>query len=101
MPLSVWVSTGIVIAACVAFVLIGNAYRWDLAASGYGRWTRAVGVIALLGLAASAAWELLDRPALAAVVMAGGALLSAGFVTVHRRLTARVQAALAATADRS
>lgn len=100
MPLSLWVSTGIVIVACVAFVIIGNAYRWNLAAPGYGRWTRAVGVLALLGLAASAAWELLDQPALAAVVMLGGALLSAGFVTLHRRLTARVQAAPAGTADR-
>ena len=87
---SIYYASGVVIAACIAFLVVGTIYRWDLTSPGYGRWTRIVGVVALVGIALAAVWDRLGEPMVVfAAVVAGGAL-AAGFVWAHRLLSRRL-----------
>ncbi|MBN2248094.1 MAG: hypothetical protein JW733_05290 [Coriobacteriia bacterium] len=91
---SIYYASGVVITACVAFLVVGTVYRWDLTSPGYGRWTRIVGALALIGIALAAVWERLDEPMVAfAAVVAGGAF-AAAFVWAHRQLSRRLRATL-------
>ena len=83
----------IVLVASVGIVLVGSAYKWDLTARGYTRWTRAIGVGAVLGLTAVTAWSRWGEPAVPFIIV-GGVALAVGFVLLHRHLTARVRALL-------
>ena len=91
------VAIAIVVLASAGFLVVGAAYRWNPLAAGYGRWTRAVGVIALLGLAGTAAWGRAGTPWQAAAIAGGGVLLSAVFIVVHARLSERVREAFGST----
>ena len=93
MSASLIIAVAIVLAASVGIVLVGTAYKWDLTAAGYGRWTRAIGVVAVLGLTAVTAWSRWGEPAVPLIVI-GGVALAVTFVLLHRRLTARVRALL-------
>lgn len=84
------IAAGIVIVASVAFVAIGTACRWNLASPAYGRWTRLVGVLAVLGLGGVAAWTRRDDLLLALGVAGGSIALAAMYVAVHRKMTERV-----------
>jgi len=94
MTTSLIISVAIVLAASVGIVVVGTVYKWDLTSRGYGRWTRAIGVLALAGLTAVTAWSRWDEPAVAAAVIVGGIALSVGFVLLHRHLSARVSEAV-------
>ncbi len=85
------VGAGVVIASSVAFVLIGEHYRWDMASTGYARWTRVTGVTALLAFAGLAAWSRIMTPLVSIAIVVGGIALSFAFVAAHRKLTARVR----------
>jgi hypothetical protein len=88
---TVLIAAGIVIAASLGFVAVGAVCRWDLKDPRYGRWTRLVGVAALLGLAAVSAWAYRDEPLVALAILGGGAAASALFVWAHKRLSAKVR----------
>lgn len=90
MPVLLWIAAAVVMAASIAFVVIGSVYKWDVRSKAYGTWTRVTGVVAVLALAALAAIARIDRPALAAAIVVGGILLSWGYVALHKRLTDRV-----------
>ena len=90
MPLTLLIASAIVILACVGFVVVGTVYRWKVTSRGYQRWTEAVGVIAVLGLAAVAAWARRADLPLALGVGAGGVALAVVYVVMHRRMSARV-----------
>jgi hypothetical protein len=55
-------AAALLIIASLAFVAVGAVYKWDVTAPGYARWTRVVGAMAVLGLAAVAAWDRIDTP---------------------------------------
>jgi Flp pilus assembly pilin Flp len=92
MSVTTIVAAAIVIVASVALVLVGNAYRWNLSSPGYGRWTRIMGAVAVVGLAGVAAWSRIETPLVAALVVLVGVALAAGYVLLHRRLTERLTA---------
>jgi drug/metabolite transporter (DMT)-like permease len=85
----------IVIVSSLAFVVIGTVYKWDLTSRGYNRWQQGVGVFALLGLAGVSAYGRLSEPLVAGAILLGGALLSAGYVLVYRKLAAQARELLA------
>ncbi len=87
-------AAGIVIAASIAFVVIGNIYKWDIASASYAKWTRVAGVVAVLALSAVTAWDRIERPVEAVGALVAGAALSVGYVLVHRRLTRQICEAL-------
>lgn len=91
------IAAGIVIIASVAFIVIGTVYRWDLASPAYGRWTRLVGVVAVIGLGGVAAWTRRSDLPLALGVVAGSIALAAAYVAVHRTMTERVRELLGRT----
>lgn len=93
MPIQMIIAVVIVVAASTGIVLVGNAYKWDLTARGYARWTRAIGVLAVLGLTAVTAWSRWGEPVVAAIII-GGLAISIAFVLIHRHLTARVRTLL-------
>jgi uncharacterized membrane protein YuzA (DUF378 family) len=93
MSLTTILAAAIVIVGSVALVLIGNVYHWDLASPGYGRWTRITGAIAVVGLAAVAAWSRIDEPLIAGFVLLAGVALAVGYVEIHQRLTERLRKA--------
>lgn len=95
MSASLLVSAAIVIVSCVAFVVIGTVYRWDVTARGYARWTQVVGVLAVLGLAGVAAYDRREDALVAVAIGVGGVVLAALYVVWHRRLAARVRELLA------
>lgn len=84
----------VVIAASMAFVLVGNHYNWQLTSAGYAKWTRVTGVVAVLAIAGMAAWSRIAEPLLAITILVGGVALSVGYVILHRRLTEQVRAQL-------
>jgi hypothetical protein len=88
------IAAGIVIVSCAGFVVVGATYEWDIASRGYGRWTRVIGVFALLGLSGTTAWSRADEPLIAAAIALAGVALSVGFVVAHRRLQDRARASL-------
>ena len=95
MSVTLLISAAIVITSCVAFVVIGTVYRWDVTARGYARWTQIVGVLAVLGLAGVAAYARRDDALMAGAIGLGGIVLAALYVVWHRRLAARVRDLLA------
>ena len=88
------VAVAIVLASSIGIVLVGAAYKWDLTSKGYARWTRVIGVLAVVGLTAITAWSRRGEPGVVAAIIVGGAALAVGFVLLHRHLAARVRAAL-------
>jgi len=88
------VAVAIVLASSIGLVVVGAAYGWDLTSRGYARWTRVIGVLAVVGLTAVTAWSRRGEPGVVAAIIVGGVVLSVGFVLLHRHLTARVRAAL-------
>ncbi len=87
MSVTLIVSVAIVVAASVAFAVVGERYRFDLFSDAYVSWVRAIGVGALVGLGVTFAWAKWSEPALVALVAAGVVVLAVAFVLVHRRLT--------------
>ena len=90
----IYLASGVVAVACIAFVAVGTAYKWDVASIGYGRWTRVVGVIALMGVAITAVWDRLREPMVVFAAVVAGATLSAAFVWAHRLLSCHLRAAM-------
>ena len=88
------VATAVVIASCIGFVVVGTVYKWDIASPGYGRWTRRIGVIAVIGMAGATAWARVEQPLLAVGIVLLGVALAAAFAVVHRRLEEKVRQAL-------
>ncbi len=86
----VYLASGVVVVSCVAFVAVGTAYKWDLTSPGYGRWTRVVGVLALMGIAVTTVWDRLNEPMVAFAAVVVGVALSAAFVWAHRLLSCRL-----------
>ena len=91
---TLFVAAGIVIAASVAFVVIGSVYQWDMTSQGYSKWNRIVGAAALLGLVGIAAWTRIDEPLVAAGIMVGGIAIAACYVILYEKLTDRVRGLL-------
>ena len=91
MPVTLIIGAGIVMLACVAFVAVGSAYRWDVTAPGYGRWIRIVSVLALLGLSGLGVWDRRTEPGVAAAIAIIGIALAVVFVRVHVRLSEKVR----------
>lgn len=83
----VYLASGVVVIACIAFMAVGAAYKWDVMSPGYGLWTRAVGVVALVGIVVTAVWDRLGEPKVAIAAAVVGVSLSAGFVWAHRLLS--------------
>lgn len=94
MSVTLIIAAAIVIVSSLGFIVVGSVYDWNVTAVGYGRWTRAIGMIAVLSLAGVTAWDRLDEPLLAAGIALLGIALAAGFAVVHRRLQERVRRAL-------
>jgi uncharacterized membrane protein len=90
------VAIAIVVLSSAGFLVVGAAYRWNPVVPGYGRWTRVIGVVALLGLAGTAAWGRAGSPWQAAAIVGGGLVLAAVFVVVHARLSDHVREAFGA-----
>ena len=88
------VASAVLIAACIGFVVVGTVYKWDITSRGYGRWTRCVGVIAVVSLAGVTAWARIRQPLLAAGIVLLGVGLAVAFAVVHRRLEEKVRDAL-------
>ena len=91
MSLTTILAAAIVILGSIALVVVGNLYRWDMAAPGYGRWTRRVGAVSVIALAAVAAWSRIGEPLVALLVLAAGIALAVGYVEAHKRLTRRLR----------
>jgi hypothetical protein len=89
----IYLASGVVAISCIAFVVVGTAYKWDVISTGYGRWTRIVGVTALMGVAITAVWDRLHEPVVVFAAVVVGATLSAAFVWAHRLLSCRLRAA--------
>lgn len=88
---TIFYASAVVIAACIGFMVIGSAYHWDVRAEGYGRWTRLLGAVALLGIALASVSDRLDEPQVAVGAVVAGGLLAAGFVWAHKALTRRLE----------
>ena len=85
----------IVIAACIGFVVVGTVYHWDFRSVGYSRWTRAIGVVAVVVMGGVAAWSRRSEPTLAVTLAVGGGVLAVVYAVLHRRVSARVRELLA------
>lgn len=89
----VYLASAVVAVSCIAFMAVGTAYKWDLTSEGYGRWTRTIGALSLIGVVATAVWDRLKEPRVAVAATVVSVTLSAGFVWAHRLLSCRLLAA--------
>ena len=89
-----YLASGVVVVSCIALLAVGAAYKWDLTSPGYGRWTRGVGVISLMGISITAVWDRLNEPMVAFAAVVVGTVLSAAFVWAHRLLSCKLSAAV-------
>ena len=85
----------IVIAACIGFVIVGTVYHWDFRSIGYSRWTRVIGIVAVVAMGGVAAWSRRAEPVLAVTLAVGGGVLAVVYAMLHRRVSARVRELLA------
>ena len=87
---SVYLSSAVVILACVGFMVVGTVYKWDVTSSGYARWTRAIGALALVAIALVLVWDRFDDLRVVAAATFLGVVLASAYVWMHRRVTERV-----------
>lgn len=94
-PITTLVALGIVIVSSIALLAVGSKYEWNVTAEGHVKWTRAIGVLTVLGLTATTAAGRIGEPFVAVAIGVGGIALAIAFVWVHVTLTRQVQDALA------
>lgn len=90
------IALAIVVASSVGFVLLGNAYKWNVLAPGYAVATRILGVCSLLALTAITAYTQRAESAPAALIAVGGGALAVGYFLLHRSLVRRLRASVEA-----
>jgi len=88
---SVFIASGVVIAASLLFMVVGAVYRWDLTSAGYGRWTRIIAAVALMAIAVVSVWDPRGDPIVVIAALLVGGILASGFVLAHRALSARLR----------
>lgn len=80
-------AVAVVLIASAATIAVGAAYKWQVTDRGYGIWTRAIGVSAIVALTAVTAWSRRDEAAVLWLVIIGGVALAAGYLWLHLKLT--------------
>ncbi|TDB38912.1 MAG: hypothetical protein D9V44_04350 [Actinobacteria bacterium] len=80
-------AVAVMVVSSAALMVVGTAYKWQVASRGYGLWTRAIGVLTVLALTGITVWSRRADAVVAVFVGVGGILLAGAYVWLHMRLT--------------